>query len=300
MKTIDPWSITMRILPMFIRYRSNRRYCVIAFLIILQLSACTVETTLPASNQIETSVAATLMSIPTWTSPPSATLPVAATATPPATSSATEMPTSGPSPTPSPPPLPEGDPRTGLNLSVPHYRDGFNQSTTWGGPNSEAALNMIRDGQLFAIDYLTDSYIWWSTPLVQGSNFYVEVTAISAACYGKDAAGLGIRIGGESLNSGYTLEISCDGHYRLRKFNNGLVDTLREWTPSPEILQGPNATNRIGMAARGSLLHVSINREIIDEVEDFTYYNGTFALYANAAETAGLTITFDDFEIWYF
>ncbi len=266
----------------------------------LLLESCTVQTDQPPANQVETAVAATLMALPTWTSPPTATIPVTATEFPLPTSTSTGTPTPGPSPTPSPPPLPPGDPRTGLNLSVPDYRDNFSRSTSWGGPNNEAAINMIRDGQLIAVDHLSDTYVWWSTTLIQGSNVYAEVTANLTVCSGKDAAGLGVRIGGDNFDDGYTLEISCDGHYRMRKFSSGIVDILQDWTPASAMNQGPNASNRIGFVARGSKLFGFVNREILNEADDFSFYSGTFALYASAVDTPGLTVTFDDFEVWYF
>lgn len=268
----------------------------------LFVAACatSIETSLPPANQVETAVAGTLMALPTRTPPPSATLPMTPTELPPPTATATDTPTPGPSPTPSPPPLPLGDPRTGLNLAMPDYRDNFSRSTTWGGPNNEAALNMIRDGQLIAIDHLADPYVWWSTTLIQASNTYVEVTAHLAICSEKDAAGLGARIAGASFDNGYTVEISCDGHYRMRKFDTGAVDLLQDWTPSAAIIQGPNASNRLGLVARGSKISAFANGELLYEIEDYSFYHGTFALYSSAIETPGLTVAFDDFEVWYF
>jgi hypothetical protein len=268
--------------------------------LLLLLEACSAQATLAPAHQIETAVAATLMALPTWTSPPSATVPVTATELPSPTSPPTGTPTAGPSPTPSPLPLPPGDPRTGLNLSVPDYRDNFSLSTSWGGPNNEAAINMIRDGQLIAVDRLTDGYIWWSTTLIQGSNIYIEVEATFNVCSGKDAAGLGVRIGGANLDNGYTLEIACDGHYRMRKFRGGVVDILQDWTPAAAINQATNALNRIGIVARGSKLYGFVNGEILHEIDDFSFYSGTFALYASAVDTPGLTVAFDEFRVWYF
>jgi hypothetical protein len=178
--------------------------------------------------------------------------------------------------------------------------DNFSIGTTWGGPYNEAAANLIKDGYLEAVDYLADAYVWWSTTVPEGRDVYVEVTANIPSCSGKDSAGLGLRIGGDQFDSGYTLEVSCDGHYRVRKFSAGAIDTLIDWTFSAEITQGPDASNLIGFVARGNGLHVSINRDIVGSTEDFSYYKGTFALFSNALETPGLTVHFDEFNLWYF
>jgi hypothetical protein len=251
-------------------------------------------------DEIATAVAGTLTAQPTRTPPPTATSIPSPTQILPPTPTPSYTPTPGPSPTATAPPLPPGDPRNGLNLSLPDYIDTFDISTTWGGPNNEAAANRIKDGYLEATDYLTDTYIWWSTTVPIGANVYAEVTVEFSSCSGKDSAGLGLRIQGEPYDSGYTIEVSCDGHYRLRKFSSGVVATLIDWTSSNEITQGVNSSNVIGFVARGSELHIAINRVVVDSTEDFSYYTGTFALFANALETPGLTVLFDDFNLWYF
>jgi hypothetical protein len=264
------------------------------------LFSCAGSDTTPPENQVATSVAATLTAYPTRTPPPTVTSIPSPTQELPPSPTASLTPTPGPSPTSTAPPLPTADPRFGLDLSRPDYRDRFTVTTTWGGPNNEAARNMITDGVLQATDFLTDSYVWWSTTVPEGRDVYAEVTVEFSTCIGKDSAGLGLRIGGDQYDSGYTLEVSCDGHYRVRSFSGGAVAILIDWTPSSEFVQGPNQTNLIGFVARGNLLHVTLNRTVVGSTEDFSFYSGTFALFSNALETPGLTVKFDDFEVWYF
>jgi hypothetical protein len=264
------------------------------------LVACTERVATTPVDHVATAVAATLTAHPTRTPPPSITPIPSPTQVLRPSPTASSTPTPGPSPTASAPPLPAGDPRSGLNLSYPDYLDQFTISTTWGGPNNEAARNMIKEGYLEATDYLTDTYVWWSTTVPEGRDVYIEVTAEISSCSGKDSAGVGLRIGGDQYDSGYTLEVSCDGHFRVRSFASGVVTALIDWTPSDEILKGPNASNLIGFVAKGSTLHVALNRIVVSSVEDFSFYSGTFALFCNAFETSGLTVRFDDFKIWYF
>jgi hypothetical protein len=264
------------------------------------LASCSMFATQTPVDRIGTAVAETLTAQPTWTPPPPPTSNPGPTQTPSPSPAPSDTPTAGPSPTATAPPLPEGDPRSGLNLSRPDYRDDFSISTTWGGPNNESAINMIKDGRLSATDQKADSYVWWSTTVPSGGDVYVEVTAEMTTCSGKDSAGMGVRIDTENFDDGYTLEVSCDGHFRIRKFTAGVVDTLLDWTASPEIIQGPNATNLIGFVARGNALHASVNREIVGSVEDTAFFSGTFALFSNALSTPGLTVHFEHFELWYF
>lgn len=261
--------------------------------------SCTTEATITREDLLETAIAGTLTAEPTRTPPPSATVPVTPTDVPRPTSTATETPTPGPSPTPTAPELSPNDPRVGLNISLPDYRDDFSRDHVWGESITDATTNLIRDGELHAIDHLVDNAVWWSATLPTGSNTYVEVTATIGECIGKDSAGIGVRIG-EDLSSGYTLELSCDGHYRIRRFYLGTVSVLQDWTFSRAILQGQGAENRIGFVARGGLLFGFANGEFLGTSEDFTFSNGTFAIFANATETPDFTVIFDDFWLWYF
>jgi len=248
------------------------------------------------------SAQATTTQPPTATAPPSATIIPTATPTSPPTGTSTPTATSGPSPTPSPIPLAAGDPRQGLNLSVPEYKDDFSQRFLWYEFSSPDAGEVLWfDGEMRAIDAASDGAIWWSTSNAQGGNLYLEIDARFAACSGKDAAGIGIRIGNGGYDRGYGLEISCDGYYRLRKFiSNAQPQELLPWTLSTAIETGPEALNRIGFLARGSALHGFANGEILnsDPVEDLDYVLGVFGLYAFAADTPGIQITFDDFALW--
>jgi hypothetical protein len=187
----------------------------------------------------------------------------------------------------------------GLNISLPDYRDDFSVDHLWGESITEVTTNLIVDQQMHVTDHLSDNAIWWSTTLPSGVNTYVEITATNSSCSGKDAAGIGLRIG-EDLSSGYTLEISCDGYFRMRGYYLGTVSDLQDWTRSQAIQQGEGASNRIGFVARGSKLSAFANGEFLGTVEDFRFSSGTYALFASAVETPGFTVIFDDFWLWYF
>ena len=131
------------------------------------------------------------------------------------------------------------------------------------------------------------------------SDFFAEVTAEIQACAGKDAAGFSGRVGGENLNSGYAFEVSCDGHYRLRKFSEGTVQVLRDWSSAEAIVKGPNATNRLGLLIDGDRITPFANGTALGPaVQDSSLGFGTFGLYALARETPGVVVNYDDFALW--
>jgi len=279
----------------------RRRSPAIVLALALVAAACNRPAAAPPVSVLQTGVAATLTAAPplpaTRTPPPSATPSLTLTPVP------TWTATIGPTVTPTAPPLPTDDPRfgLGLDLSAPDYRDGFDR-LTWGELSDPGAVNTLTDGGLKASDLLADAYIWWSATLPDAAagDFYAEVTAVIQACRGKDAAGFAVRIGGVNLNSGYALEVSCDGHYRVRKFHEGAVAVLRDWMAAEAIVQGPQATNRLGLLANGDRITVFANGMALGPpLQDADLFYGTFGLYAFARETPGVVVTFDDFSVWH-
>lgn len=257
----------------------------------------------PPADVALTAVAATLAAasaqpptarFPSLTPPPSAT-PIF-TPTPAATATVTP----GASPTSTAPPLPPGDPRTGLNLAAPGYSDDFSDPLTWVGPSFEGATNSVEGGRLHSVDHRADGYIWWSTtlPEIESGNLYAEVTAIIENCAGRDGYGLAVRVSGYGFNSGYTLEFSCDGYYRMRKFLGGSVSVVSDWTSAPAIYAGPNSANRMGLLASGSTLYAVANSQVIGQAQDFDLATGNFGLFASAEATADVSVFFDDFALW--
>ena len=243
----------------------------------------------------QTTEPALVNAFPSVTAPPSAT-PVL---TPEVISTFT--PTPELTITPTPPPLSPDDPRFGLNLAAPYYWDDFSSNLTWVGPNFDGSMNVWEDGRLRATDFLADKFLWWSTtiPDVDAGNLYVEVTAEIGECSGKDAFGLAVRVEPDHRNSGYTLEFSCDGSYRIRKLMAGTIQTLLVWTPSDSILSGADTTNTLGFLASGTTLTVFANGEVLTSIDDNAFFKGNFGLFSDAASTPGLTIYFDDFKLWY-
>ncbi len=277
------------------------------WLLAIGAAACNRQAAALPASLLQTGVAATLTAAPplpaTRTSPPSATPSLTPSPTPTATPSPVPSGTPGATATITVPPLAIDDPRNGLglNLAVPDYGDGFAQRYTWGELADPGAVNTWEDGRLKTSDLLADGFIWWSgtLPDAAAGNFFAEVTAQTQACAGKDAAGFAGRINGANLNSGYALEVSCDGNYRLRKFSEGSVAVLRDWTASEAIVKGPNATNRLGLLAHGDQVTPFANGVPLGpSVQDASFANGIFGLYAMARETPGAVVYFDDFGLW--
>ena len=273
-----------------------------AWLLAVVLAGCNRPAAEPPPNLLATSVAATLTAQPailasSTLSAPTPTSTEAALATP--TESPTE--TAAAPPTPSPIPLSPDDPRAGLNLSAPDVRDDFNQALWYVGSDDATASFAYADGRFQVTDNLTDGFLWWSTTAREAADLYLEVTAEVGACSGKDAYGFGIRVGGQNFDQGYTLEISCDGAFRVRRFVSEEPPViLVNWTAAAALVGGSESTNRIGLLAQGDQIYAFANGELLSAqaIEDDSYASGALSLFASAAQTPGLTVYFDDLALW--
>jgi hypothetical protein len=259
------------------------------------------------SGLLPEQIAQTLTAAPTL--PPSRTPPPPPTAQPSPSPSAlhTSPPTvsssatPGPTATASPPPLPTDDPRFGLNLSVPDYSDEFQVRYGWFEYNDPGSATITWErGRLVTTDHRADGFLWWSTSGQTGADVYAEIAAAVGDCQGKDAYGIALRIGGAGYDRGYTLEISCDGHYRMRKFISGSSpETMVDWTAHTGIEQGPDVSNQIGFFAEGPTLIGFANGEALEPISDADFVFGNFALFSEAADSDTMTATFSQFVLWY-
>jgi hypothetical protein len=283
------------------------RWVMRLFLAASLLAACSPAQGLPPAEQsIPGWAAETLTAAPTLppsaTAPPTATIPPTQAPTDTPTPTTTLSPTPGPSPTSTAPALAADDPRQGLNLAAPDQSDDFSKHFGWyefDDPN--ATTISWSPGKLTIVDPRVDAYTWWSTSSATGRDVYAEISAKIGTCSGLDGYGLAARIGGEQYDRGYTLELSCDGHFRVRKFISGSSPLiLIDWTNSSAIQTGTGAQNRLGFMLKGSELIGFANGQVLGKTKDPDYVYGNFGLFSLAAETPGLSVEFTNFALWQF
>ena len=257
------------------------------------------------SGLLPDQIAQTLTAAPTLppsrTPPPTATIQPTFTPVPADTDQPTQTATDGPTPTASQPPLPDDDPRQGLNLSVPDLTDDFQVRYGWYEFNDASAATITwQRGSLSVTDNRADGFLWWSTSGETASDLYVEISAEVEDCQAKDLYGIAVRIGGSGYDRGYTLEFSCDGHYRMRKFNSGTSpEIMLDWTANEAIESGSGSQNRIGILAEADRLIGFINGQQLEQVTDPDFIFGNFGLFAEAEDSNSVTANFQDFALWY-
>jgi hypothetical protein len=197
----------------------------------------------------------------------------------------------------------EDDPRAILDLAHPDHTDYFINPDTWYDYEAAGGAYSVQDGKLVGTDYVAQKGLYWSYTSVQSGRVYAEISATNGDCISKDSVGLVIRIDPEQTPSGYALEVSCDGAWRLIRFRpaGGATATQVDWTASEVIRTGKDETNRLGLWGYDGKFYIFINGFQVGEHWDagMPWAFGYFAAYVRAEYTYPLSATFDDFAFWH-
>ena len=220
--------------------------------------------------------------------------PATQTPTPTETQQATATPV--PTETPTPTNLPS-DPRTALG--EPDFLDTFQNGDNWALYEDDHVRFRVNDGTLRMVAFNPDFWDGFvlSWPVI--SDFYLEMTATTKTCSGRDNYGLVARAG----NSGngyatYLFGISCDGRYSLRIWDGENFTKLIDWTESEHIEAGSKQTNRIGFMADGNTISLYANGNLLKEMRDDTFDEGKFGVFVGSANTSDFTVLDDEIAYW--
>ena len=258
----------------------------------------------PPEDAVPTAVPPTETEVPPA---PPATAALAPTPVPPTATPTTQpgaaltlvpkgQPTAGPSPTVTPQNAPF-DPY--LVYGDPDFRDPMNSSShgNWvsGGvlPNTAYLQISLQNNELYVTGKQPGFSTWFFTwPTL--TDFYLQMTAQSGDCLGKDEYGLIVRGPAHKagVSYGYIVAFTCDGQFRITRLDSVDPYTAVDLVPLTEgepILPGANQENVIGIRAAGPKLTVYANGYFLAEVNDSTYPQGRYGLFVQAVETYGYT-----------
>jgi len=276
----------------------------IIILIIILLSGCLPGqeiTTISDTDKISTFVAATQTAgsfevdqLPQNTLAPDQEV----TIQPQANATETSTPTLTPTPTLTSTPTPvAGDPVT--SLGVPSFLDNFENGDNFYLYDDSQASYQVDDNRMILIAKKANNYETWSLAWGELKNFYLEITGIFGEnCSGKDRYGMIFRA--PDTTEGYLISISCDGSYRLSSWESDVEEytTIKKWTTSPIINNGPGGVNRLGIKANNSTLTGFVNGQQVFELTDSTFTKGRFGLLVAAANTPGFTAYLTQAAYW--
>jgi hypothetical protein len=185
-----------------------------------------------------------------------------------------------------------------LDLGNPTWSDTFKNSANWYLIETANTKFSIDNGHLIMKAFDPGKAEEWGLATVPAiKNFYLEVTFKSGdQCSGKDRYGVLVRA--PDPNSGYVFGFSCDGRYRLYKWDGANYQALEEWKPAATIVSGPNQTNTLGFMAKDTTLKLYANGKLLGEYSDSTYSKGRFGLFIGSSETNDFVVYVEDIAYW--
>lgn len=231
--------------------------------------------------------------VPTYTQiflPTNTPLPIASlTATP----QPTPIPSTPSTVTPS---LSASEPSSGMGEAA--FVDRFDSAQNWPIYSDDHVKILIEDGKMIMTARKPDFYNSWILTWPKPVDFYLEATAASGECDGKDRFGLIFRVPDVSVSEGYLFAFSCNGMYSIWYWDGQKETDLIDWKTSEFIQQGEGKTNRIGVRAEGDQLSLYANGNFITSLSDTRLKAGYFGTFVGSAQTTNYTVRFDEIAYW--
>lgn len=182
-------------------------------------------------------------------------------------------------------------------------RDDFSSDNPdrWLTEEDGFGRTIIHDGRLF-VEIATPNTVQYATILEPAfTNFDVEVNATLVS--GSPTSSYGILFRKQDNDGFYRFEVTANGDYIIeRRDPNGVWTRLipeNRWQKSDAINRGVGATNRIGVAANGSVVVFKVNGQMVYRIDSFdgTYSSGNIALGAGTYAQGNVQVAFDDLDI---
>jgi hypothetical protein len=191
-------------------------------------------------------------------------------------------------------------------LGSPSGSDPMDSNTKWAWPTGASDFTTVefKDGFLLMTN-ISKEAAGWVLPLVsQQTDTYIELTANSGTCSGKDSYGIIFRVPVlKEPDQGYLYQVTCDGYYRLWKWDGkagekGLAVSLLNWKQSSEIHIGANQTNRLGVMVVDDAITLYMNGVKLGSVTDTSFAAGFFGAFVRSGSSTDYTAKFDGMKFW--
>ncbi|NIS81296.1 MAG: hypothetical protein GTO14_14080 [Anaerolineales bacterium] len=185
-----------------------------------------------------------------------------------------------------------------LELGAATWRDRFDGYLYWFLLDTDQSKFEIKNDEMVMKAFTAGGLDEWglsSRPVVD--DFYLEMTARTGSnCSGLDRYGMLIRA--SDPNHAYVYGFSCNGRYRLYRWNDGEYKALADWKSSGHIISGPKQTNRLGILAEGNSFKLYANGKLLTTVTDSMFDEGRFGLFIGAAETDNFEVFVEEVAYW--
>ena len=185
-------------------------------------------------------------------------------------------------------------------LGEPSFKDTLASTNNWYLLDTPDTKFSAGDNELILTAINTGQNDEWGIANISPlKDFYLEIQfTTTETCTGLDRYGVIVRA--PDPNQGYVFGFSCDGRYRLYKWDGNRYQAIQEWKNSPNINSGPDQTNRLGIYLKGNNIKLYANGQFLSEYTDDTFSEGRIGVFIGAAETKGFTVLVDEAAYWKF
>jgi hypothetical protein len=195
--------------------------------------------------------------------------------------------------------LVSGDPRS--KLGAPTRTDKMNDGDNWPtGADPTGYTEIDFSGGFMELTALKPIDGWRLTT-DRLANAYLEMTVNTGSCLPKDRYGLIVRVPSTAeANRGYMVGFTCDGKYAIRKWDgpaNSMTNFIN-WKTNAAIAAGANKTNRLGIMMQGNKLSLYANGVLLGEIQDNSWLQGSYGIFAGAHESSNFTLKVDEINTW--
>ena len=178
------------------------------------------------------------------------------------------------------------------------WTDSMDSAGRWYLLDTDNVTFTLQDGSLMMEVQESGGYDEWG--VAAGANitdFYLEVTvAMGDQCSGVDRYGVIFR--SPDPSRGYIFEFSCDGRFRLYKWDGEEYTGIQEWKSSALILSGPNKENRLGVMPQANSVKLYANGKLLGEYAIESYPEGRFGLVVGSTNTDNFKVMVDSASFW--
>ncbi|MEE9513644.1 MAG: hypothetical protein V3V46_06165 [Anaerolineales bacterium] len=183
------------------------------------------------------------------------------------------------------------------SLGAPTWTDSMDSAGRWYLLSTSNVTFTLDNGSLVMEVHEGGGYDEWGVAAGAVTDFYLEITASTGdQCSGIDRYGLIFRA--PDPTQGYIFEFSCDGRFRLYKWDGEEYTGIQGWKSSSLILSGPNKENRLGVMTDGSDVKLFANGKLLGEYAIDSYPEGRFGLVVGSTNTDNFKVMVDSASYW--
>lgn len=175
------------------------------------------------------------------------------------------------------------------------FEDDFSYVLSGWSIDTDADASLDYSDGRYEISIYQDDYTAWALPGKYFTDTDIEVEATFASG-GYDSV-FGIICRHLDYDNFYVMVIDSEGYYGIFKTINAGDFTLigSEYMDYSEAIRRGEDTNRLRVVCDGDLLSLSVNGELLLEVNDTDLSGGDVGLIVATGETPNTTLYFDNF-----